>query len=260
MTNQENSETSALSLKLDGTLQDMDAKTVLTGLELLTKLVASFTDEPVKMGILEEGSAVTGVLAPPAVEAEVLDGIAHLRDGGTIPENWTFKQVQWVRDLTKLESKSGVTGVRLSPSDASVDVHLDASLREAIESIFKKIPLSLGSVTGELYYYSANKGQFHAKLHPVSGGPIVKISFTEELDEELRSGLRGQVSVYGLLKRHPETHVVEEVDARRIRVIRSEAPARSGRGIWTDLKEQGVTVDALMKAIRGENEVGSANG
>ncbi|QPK78314.1 hypothetical protein G7Y31_06910 [Corynebacterium lizhenjunii] len=260
MNHQDTGDTRSLNLVLNGTLQSMDAQTVLKGLELLTSLVAGFTDKPVKMGALEEGSSITGVIVSPKVEAEILAGIAQLRDGEAIPENWTLKQVQNVRDLTRLESKAGVTGVKLHPSYGSESVSLDAPLRDAIDGIVKKIPLSLGSVTGELYHYSANNGRFRARLHPSSGGPKVNISFTEELDEELRNGLRQKVSIYGILKRHPETHVIEEIDARRIEIREPSGPARPGRGIWKDLKDQGVTVDGLMGAIRGEDRGGREHG
>ncbi|WP_151640334.1 hypothetical protein [Corynebacterium sp. 11A] len=260
MDSQDIRETRSLNLVLNGTLQDMDAKTVLEGLELLTKLVKSFSNEPVKMGLLDEGSSITGVIVSPELEAEVLDGVARLRDGGSIPENWTFKQVRFVRDLTRLESKVGVTGVKLSTSYGSGDAFLDEPLREAIDAILEKIPISLGSVTGELYSYSANDKRFRARLHPSAGGPMVKISFNEDLDEEIRNGLRQKVSIYGLLKRHPETHVVEEVDARRVKILKTPRLVRSGRGIWKGAKEQGVTVDELMSAIRGEDWVGRNHG
>ncbi|WP_257161764.1 hypothetical protein [Corynebacterium cystitidis] len=255
MKNQEVGERRVLSLVLDGTLQDMDPSTILRGLDLLTKLVRGFTDQPIKVAEFREGSLITGLLVPASVETDVHNGLAHLRISNSIPPNWTLKQVQHVRDLTKLESKAGVTAVSLSTSKGTDNVVLDQPLAKAIDSILKAVPISLGSVTGELFSYSARDGNLHARLRPVSETGPVKVNFTEELDADIRTGLRQTVSIYGMLTRHPETHVVEEIDAHRIRIVKAAGHQHSGRGIWKDIKQRGVTVDKLMKEIRGEDWV-----
>ena len=108
----------ALELKLNGEMGAIDAKTVVDGLELLRKLVGSFTPGrgPVKMASLRSGSAVTGVVATPEVETTILRAIDSIRDHKEMPSNWSSKQATLLQDLAKLSNRSGVDSTGLSGS------------------------------------------------------------------------------------------------------------------------------------------------
>lgn len=243
---------SSLHLILGGTLQDMDSSTVIKGLDLLTKLVKGFTDGPIRMAALEQGSAVTGVLVPPDVKAEIFDGLSTIREHHALPSHWSLGQVRNLRKLAELADSPGVESVKLNWPDNADSHVLDNDLIEAIESSLRGVTYSLGSVSGTLYSYScSNTEKLQARLRPREGG-FVNVTFNESLDQSIREALRKDVSIYGLLKRIPENYSIQEIDARDIRILNPSPSPINGLGIWREARDQGVTVEDYMRMIRGE--------
>lgn len=245
----------SLSVVLEGNLQDMDASRVVNALTLLTRLVRSFStpDEPIKMGVLQEGSSVMGVLTSPEISQGIMSGIDTLEKESTVPPDWNWTQIKHVRDLARLDDVAGIESVSIASSQASAAKRLTSQLVKSIDQMLKDLPLSLGSVTGELYAYQAGDRGLQAKIQPEGSGPYVKVNFTEELDSEIRDALRKNVNIYGLLKRCRESNSVLEVDAHCITVIPAAKPAINGLGIWEELKAEGVTVEDLMHSIRRDD-------
>lgn len=244
----------ALELKLNGEMGAIDAKTVVDGLELLRKLVGSFTpgQGPVKMASLRSGSTVTGVAASPEVEESILQAIDSIRDHKELPSNWSSKQATLLQNLAKLSNRSGVDSTELLGSSSMRAAQLDSALFESIQEAMKKTPISIGSVVGKLYSYQDGAKGLSARLRDSLTNEDVRVLFDEDLDEAIRSNLRGLVEVSGILKRHPETNAPEEINAKSIEAVPIKAAPISGRGIWRRLKEEGTTTQNIMGALRAE--------
>ncbi|MBP3947306.1 hypothetical protein [Corynebacterium sp. Marseille-P3884] len=244
----------ALELKLNGEMGAIDAKTVVDGLELLRKLVGSFTpgQGPVKMASLRSGSAVTGVVATPEVETTILRAIDSIRDHKEMPSNWSSKQATLLQDLAKLSNRSGVDSTELSGSSSLRVTQLDSALLASIQEAMKKTPISIGSVVGTLYSYQVSAKGLSAKMRDSLTNEDVRVLFDEDLDEAIRSNLRGLVEVSGVLKRHPETNAPEEISAKSVEALPIKTVPVSGRGIWRRLKEEGTTAQDMMRALRSE--------
>lgn len=244
----------SLDLKLNGDLNSIDATTVVKGLDLLRKLVVSFSPEnsPVKMGKLEEGSSVTGILVTDCLSARVSTGIEHIRTRKTIPSGWTSKEAKIVKQLAQLSNRDGVDSVELLRSNGSVRNSLDAELISAVKVALQKTPITIGSVIGELYSYQVTQRGLVAKLRESLSDNEVKVNFNEDLDEEIRGHLRQRVEISGILTRHPESNRAEEIDAKTVEALNRPADKINPRGIWRDLAREGATTENIMAAIRGE--------
>ncbi|MCT2338587.1 hypothetical protein [Corynebacterium sp. p3-SID1056] len=244
----------SLDLKLNGDLNSIDATTVIRGLDLLRKLVAGLSPEgsPIKMGKLEEGSSVTGVLVSGHLSARISTGIEHIRSQRTMPSGWTSREAKIVRDLAQLSKRAGVESVELLQSNQSTRTPLDPELISAVNETLDRTAITIGSVIGELYSYHVTQRGLVAKLRESLSGNEVKVNFKEDLDEEVRSHLRQEVEISGILTRHPESHRAEEIDAKSVESLNRPAHKINPRGIWRDLANEGATTESMMAAIRVE--------
>ncbi|QYH19462.1 hypothetical protein JKI95_10310 [Corynebacterium aquatimens] len=217
----------AIELKLNGELEAIDAKTVADGIELLRKLVGSFdpSGAPVKMASLRTGSTVTGVAAPPEAEESILHAIEMIRANQVLPANWSSKQADLLRELTKLSSRSGVESAEIVGRTNNRSSQLDSVLMESIQEAMRKTPISIGSVVGKLYSYQDSAKGLSARLRDALTNEDVRVTFGEDLDASIRRNLRNVVEISGLLKRHPETNSPEEIEAKSVDAV-SAKPAR----------------------------------
>lgn len=246
-----------MSLVLGGNLTDMEATTIAKALDLFSKLVKGLTPDgtPPTMAALNEGSAILGLSMPAATEQTILDGITWMTSHTTLPAGWDTNSVERLRDLAKLTTRPGVDSAKLHTTTTPNKVILDKAVLDAARAILDHQPHGYGSVTGELYAYTSTPKELSAKLRLDLDGSSVTIAFGDELDEQVRGWLRQTVTVHGHLTLHHETYAVTAVDAEEI-TLEEPAPTGAlapGLGIWSDLKDQGVTVADLMKAIRGDN-------
>lgn len=243
----------AVELKLNGELGGIDAKTVAEGLELLRKLVGSFNPDggPVKMASLRTGSTVTGVAAPRAAEEAIIHAADLIREKQVLPPHWSSRQATLLRDLAKLSHRNGVDSAEILGLTTERSLQLDSALLKSIQEAMKKTPISIGSVVGKLHSYRDGINGLSATLRDELTNRDVRVTFGEDLDEAIRMNLRRKVEVSGLLKRHPESNVPEEVDAKSIETIHPPI-AFSGRGIWKRLKDEGVSTQAIMRELRVE--------
>ncbi|GAA1472593.1 hypothetical protein P4N68_06975 [Corynebacterium felinum] len=251
----------AVSIKLNGELDEIEAKTVITALELLTKLVQDFLPSSTKvtMAKLEEGSAILGVHVDEEIEQRLTKGIYQILEDREIPSDWSLKQVKNVHDLAKLSQRSGVESVALVDHENRVLNVLDNSLINAVEKALKELPYSLGSVRGELYSYSASSPTFVAKLRSEARHGVVRIEFDEDLDPQVRSLLRKNVDVYGLIQRHPESNQISYVRVRRIEQAPDTPNYLSGRGIWRDCAPDGISAVELVRRMRDSSNHNGAS-
>ncbi|MDO4928554.1 MAG: hypothetical protein Q3976_05755 [Corynebacterium sp.] len=241
----------SLNLVLSGRTNDIDAAAVARGLDLLIKLVQSFTNETPKLSTLKEGSAITGVEVELQLEEEIHQGVSLLREHQSLPNGWTLGQAKYIQDIAKLTGYSGVEAVGLSRLDEP-RTQLDKSLIEAISKIPESAPLEYGSVDGVLESYSARGGRLTARLRPLIGKNSIKVNFDEALDEDIRQGLRKTVNIYGAVISNPNDYEAEEIDAHEVTILDLDEEQESLRGIWSDLREQGITSDELMRGIRDD--------
>lgn len=243
----------AVELKLNGELGGIDAKTVAEGLELLRKLVGSFNPDggPVKMASLRTGSTVTGVAAPLAAEEAIIQAADLIREKQMLPPNWSSKQAALLRDLAKLARRNGVDSAEILGLTTERSLQLDSVLLKSIQEAMKRAPISIGSVVGKLHSYRDGVNGLSATLRDELTKKDVRVTFDEDLDEAIRMNLRGIVEVSGLLKRHPESNVPEEVDAKSIERVLPPT-AVSGRGIWKRLRDEGMTTQTIMRELRAE--------
>lgn len=109
-----------------------------------------------------------------------------------------------------------------------------------------------GSLDGVLEYLSMGNKRYTAQLHPLVGGEIVLVHFSEELLEDMRRGLRQTVNISGLLISDAD-YRVQDLYAEEVTILEFEEPTVSARGIWSGLREQGYTVEDLMRGIRGDD-------
>lgn len=243
----------AVELKLNGDLGGIDAKTVAEGLELLRKLVGSFNPDggPVKIATLRTGSTVTGVAAPPAAEKAIIHAVDLIREKQVLPPNWSARQATLLRDLAKLSHRTGINSAEILGLTTERSLQLDSVLVKSIQEAMKKTPVSIGSVVGKLHSYKDGPKGLSATLRDELTNKDVRVTFGEDLDEAIRLNLRQKVEVSGLLKRHPESNVPEEVDAKSIEPVPSPTSV-SGRGIWKRLKDEGLTTQVIMRELRAE--------
>ncbi|MDK8662709.1 hypothetical protein [Corynebacterium coyleae] len=244
----------AIELKLNGELEEIDAKTVAEGLDLLRKLVGSFNPDggPVKMASLRAGSSVTGVVASPATEEAIIQAVEMIREKQTLPSNWSSRQAALLRELAKLPNRNGVDSAEILGLTTEQSLRLDAALLKSVQEAMKTTPLSIGSVVGKLRSYKDGTTGLSATLRDQLTNQDVRITFGEDLDEEIRKYLRQIVEISGVMKRHPESNMPEEVDAISIEVVPTSSAAVSGRGIWRRLKDEGLTSQSIMRELRSE--------
>lgn len=158
--NDENSTNGALNvieLKLNGEQSGIDAKTVADGLDLLRKLVGSFTPNggPVEMASLRTGSTVTGVIAAPKAEDSILYAVELVRKRQVLPVNWSSKQAALLRDLAGLSHRCGVASAEILERSTERALPLDSALDAAIRQYLRRVV----EVSGVL------------KRHPESNAP-----------------------------------------------------------------------------------------
>ncbi|WJY68464.1 hypothetical protein [Corynebacterium auris] len=252
--NPTNGALNVIELKLNGELSGIDAKTVADGLDLLRKLVGSFTPNggPVKMASLRTGSTVTGVIATPEAEDSILYGIELVRNRQVLPVNWSSKQATLLRELARLSRRSGVASAEILGRNTERALPLDSALDASIQEAMKKAPTSIGSVVGKLHSYQDSAQGLSATLRDHITHQNVRVTFDEDLDAAIRQNLRRVVEVSGVLKRHPESNAPEEVDAKSVEAMPSIPTPVSGRGIWRRLKDKGVTARDIMHELRAE--------
>lgn len=250
----------SLSLILGGHLQDMSPTSVENAINSLSKLAKSFSPPGtvIKMSTLREGSAIAGVAVNAGVKNEICNGIETIRREKRLPRGWSHSDTKTLCKLGKLSSHEGVTGVTLASSDSDTQIFLNEELVQSIESVMNDFPISIGSVTGQLYYYSASNSELKARLSPDNGRGFVKVEFGEELDKYVRESLRKTVELYGVLRRNPHSNEVESIYLRKLSVLEKPQTPANGLGIWKEARDQGVTVEQLVHFIRGDIDEESA--
>lgn len=251
---------STLTLTLSGNPESIDAGTISTAIDLLVKLVKSFSrlGELVQIGKLSNDGLTAGVLISPKVEEEILNGICVLRNSSELPANWTVQQMQYINELSELQRNAGVEGVYFTPSNSPTNIPIDGELVQSIEKALRSIPFSYGSVIGELFEYRASGEALQAKLLDRKTKEVVTVEFDESLDNAIRNLLRHQVVVYGLLQRYPDTGKVKIVRTKKIQEMPEPTKKVSGRGIWSDLQVEGMDSVAVVRSMREETYPDSA--
>jgi len=201
---------------------------------------------------LRLASAVAGLTAVgehsaagTAAARTAVEGLAHIREGGGMPADWTPNAVAHAKDLVRK------AGDRARIETAGNVVPFDRALRDGLEAIAPWVREFYGSVRGQMTGVNVTRGN-RASIKPHGGGRVVHVGFPTFLAEQMRAGLLEFVEVEGTLRQNEDGRTYY-ITAENVRVV--EPPQLT----WQDLRgympelTEGMTVAEYLEDIRGED-------
>lgn len=232
----------AITLKLSGVHDQMDARAVSRSLDSLIKLVQSVAkpgdSEPVLLSDLRIGSAVLAVQAPPEDAEIITRGLGELREGGVMPSGWNDTSLRAITGIYEASRRAGVDGASLDSS--GLITRIDAALAKNVADASGVETISLGSVRGKLYRYSS-KNTYEASLSDAITGAAVKLKLSAKLAPTAKELIDQNVVAWGALTRHPVDRYPTHLSVKGIKALEPKPslprPVHEGRGIlgpdWT---------------------------
>lgn len=219
-------------------------------LELLDDL-AETPDVEWMVTDLRIGSAISGLSATgenrqygSAAARSAVRGLASVRAGDSLPDDWTPNAVGQAKDL-----------VRTSGGHAKLEVEgnvvwLDQRLRDRLQDLTPWVREFHGSVRGQLTGVNVTRGN-RASIRPHTGGRVVHIGFPSALAESMAAGLLQFVEVEGMVRQNDEGRTYY-VAADTVQVIEQPTLSwRELRGFMPDLTGDMSTAEYL-ESIRGD--------
>lgn len=219
-------------------------------LELLDDL-AETADVEWMVTDLRIASAVSGLSATgenrrygSAAARSAVRGLAQVRAGEPLPEDWTPNAVGHAKDLVR--SSGGHTKLEMEDNV----VWLDQELRERLQALTPWVREFYGSVRGQLTGVNVTRGN-RASIRPHGGGRVVHVGFPTALTASMRHGLLQFVEIEGMLRQNDEGRTYY-VTADSVQVIEEPAISwRELRGFMPELTGDMSTAEYL-ESIRGD--------
>lgn len=219
-------------------------------LELLDDLVET-ADVDWAVSELHVASAISGLkavgehsTAGVAAARVAVTGLAHIRNGDGMPNDWTPSAVAHAKDMVRSAGDSAKVEA------AGNVVWLDQRLREGLDSIAPWVREFYGSVRGNLTGVNVTRGN-RASLMPQGGGRVVHVGFPTVLAQKMRDGLLEFVEVEGTLRQNEDGRTYY-ITAEDVQVV--EEPTLSWqelRGYMPEITD-GLAVAEYLEAIRGQ--------
>lgn len=243
------SDTHEIILTLEGDIRQFDAIGVADSLRHLAQLVESFPthEGKAKLAMLQEGSAVTGVLTNDQTSVSLTNGMIYLRDKERVPKAWSIAQVRSLRKILETTVDSNRASLKIADHQPFA---LDTAMRDAIRKALTRIPKSIGSVVGELTRYNGAGHTKTAGLEQENTSDAVEISLGEELWQLVTKYMHQRVEIAGIVTRHPETNAIEKVRARSITKLPPQGARVSGLGIWESIDSYAQAPEEIVRQLR----------
>lgn len=219
-------------------------------LELLDDL-AETPDVEWEVSALRLGSAVSGLTATgehrqhgTAAARALVRGLTLVRDGQSLPDDWTPNAVSHAKDLVR--SAGGYAKLAVADNVVFLDQHL----RDRLQTLSPWIREFYGSIRGQLTGVNVTRGN-RASIRPQEGGRVVHVGFPNGLASSMADGLLQFVEIEGMLRQNDEARTYY-VAAESIRVVAEPQMSwRDLRGFMPDLTGDMTTAEYLEK-IHGD--------
>lgn len=236
----------------DGFVADA-ASFFAAGVYLLDLLGDLAENASVKWSVAElrRASAVSGLVADGdyreagvAAALSAVRGLAAIREGRGLPQDWTPEALTHAKDLVRS------SGVNAKVETRDNVVWLDATLRNRIEEIAPWVREYFGMVRGRLTGVNVTRGN-RASVKPHGGGRVVQVGFPSTIAQKLADGLFQFVEVEGMVKQNEDGRVYQ-VAAEDVRVVEeSPVPWEELFGYVPEITD-GLSVADYLEGIRGE--------
>lgn len=230
----------AIGINIGGQPGTISAATVRDSLDDLVQLL---NDASAASGIgrqtwvienLGIGSAVMAATA--AGEAPAADllrkGLSSLRKQAVIPDGWTPRMVERIRDLGQRVGRGGATEMTMTGLGPAIA--LSGDIAAHAERALGAATVSYGSVRGKVDRWNEHDRR-EVKV-TLSDSTSATLKYPKELAARiLEEALRNTIDAWGLIERDPLGQILSvKVDDFAIVPDREPVPVGSLRGVWAD--------------------------